>query len=190
MKTTITDWCFFLLPALLYIAIQILLISVGVSENSVSLLIMPFVIFFFLKRRVYDDVHIKLAAKDFLLILLIVCAVTISTLCATMKGSGDMMSDASAMGIMAAAIAAPVNEEIIYRGIMYVYGRKIFGAGFSALITSLLFAVGHGEFPMILLAFCFGISLCFLYQKYKSILMAIGVHVAVNSALTIGYMFA
>jgi membrane protease YdiL (CAAX protease family) len=91
----------------------------------------------------------------------------------------------------AAAIAAPVVEEIFFRGLLYRSLRNRMGILPASVTASILFAAGHTQYPLSLLpdvAF-FGVAACLLYEHTGSLLPGIAMHSyidasAFNSSLT------
>ncbi|MDD6373959.1 MAG: CPBP family glutamic-type intramembrane protease [Bifidobacteriaceae bacterium] len=80
---------------------------------------------------------------------------------------------------------APVAEELLFRGVIYGFGRRL--SVVAAFIWSaLVFGAGHfdsdnpGLFPMALL---FGFSQCFVYEMTGRVWVGIIVHVFCNSTI-------
>jgi membrane protease YdiL (CAAX protease family) len=91
----------------------------------------------------------------------------------------------------AAAVAAPVVEEIFFRGLLYRSLRNRMGVAPAAVIASALFGLGHTQYPLLArpeVAF-FGVAACLLYEHTGSLLPGIAMHSyidasAFNSSLT------
>ncbi len=101
--------------------------------------------------------------------------------------------------IFAAVILAPVGEEILCRGIVLYYGRRM-AAGIGSERTSfwianvlqaLLFGIMHGNFVQGTYAFVLGMGLGLLYRRYNSLYPAMLCHFAINflSTFVMGYLF-
>ncbi len=101
--------------------------------------------------------------------------------------------------ILAAVILAPVGEEILCRGIVLYYGRRM-AAGIGSERTSfwianvlqaLLFGIMHGNFVQGTYAFVLGMGLGLLYRRYNSLYPAMLCHFAINflSTFVMGYLF-
>ena len=81
--------------------------------------------------------------------------------------------------LISIVIIAPILEEIIFRRIVFKRLNMKFSFIFSAIISSLIFGIGH-EFLGILGAIVFGVACCLLYIKYNNLLVPIAVHVVNN----------
>lgn len=78
-------------------------------------------------------------------------------------------------------IAGPVNEESIYRGCTYEQGKKFLGAKWSACLSALLFAAGHGSLTQALVAFAAGLVFAFSLEKTRLIEVPMGLHCVFNA---------
>jgi uncharacterized protein len=83
--------------------------------------------------------------------------------------------------ITTVAIAAPILEEILFRGIILHGFLKNYGASFSIAFSSLLFALIHGNVAQGLGAFLMGLFMGWLYWKTKSLYLPILLHFINNS---------
>ncbi|MDP3851067.1 MAG: type II CAAX endopeptidase family protein [Luteolibacter sp.] len=100
--------------------------------------------------------------------------------------------DPQVLGLMAfaAVIAAPLCEEIVFRGYFYPVLKKFAGVRAAALSSSLVFAAAHGNLAALLPLFIFGGVLVFLYEKTGSLWAPIGAHFCFNSATVVLQMAA
>lgn len=92
--------------------------------------------------------------------------------------------------IVVTSIIGPILEEIIFRKIIFrvIYRRTNFLIG--ALVSSLLFAIVHGEPEHILLYASMGLTFAYLYVKTNRIIVPIFAHTAMNSfVVTIQLMY-
>lgn len=91
--------------------------------------------------------------------------------------------------ILALCIAAPVAEEIIFRGVMYrrllEYTDKVTAVIFSAAV----FGIYHGNLVQGIYALILGVLLCFVYDSCKSLMAPILVHIMCNTAALIMMYF-
>ena len=83
--------------------------------------------------------------------------------------------------IFAAVIAAPLCEEIVFRGYLYPVLKKYSGILPAALCSSLVFAAAHGSLITLLPFIIFGGVLVFLYEKTGSIWAPIAAHFCFNA---------
>ena len=101
--------------------------------------------------------------------------------------------------IIAAVLLAPIGEELLCRGIIMHYGKKM-AAGIGSekvsfwianVLQALLFGIMHGNFVQGTYAFILGMGLGLLCHRYKSLYPAMLCHFAVNflSTYVMGYLF-
>lgn len=92
--------------------------------------------------------------------------------------------DFTTVALMAfsAAIVAPLAEEVIFRGYLYPVAKHFAGPWVAGLFTSLIFAAGHGNVPLMLPLFLLGILMTWAYEKTGSLWAAISIHFFFNSA--------
>ena len=93
------------------------------------------------------------------------------------------------MGI-AAIVAAPVCEEIVFRGYVYPAMKYFSGPWVAGICTSLIFTAAHCNLAALLPLFIFGGLLAFVYEKTGSIWAPIAVHCAFNSATVVTQLLA
>jgi membrane protease YdiL (CAAX protease family) len=82
--------------------------------------------------------------------------------------------------IVAAVIAAPLCEEIVFRGYFYPVLKRTAGTWAAAFSSALVFAAAHGSLTALLPLFLFGLVLVFVYEKTGSIWAPIAVHFCFN----------
>lgn len=97
-----------------------------------------------------------------------------------LRESGDAMI----VGLMAfsAVLLAPVAEEIIFRGYLYPVAKKFSNVRIGMLFSALVFAVGHGNAPLLLPLFLLGMILAAAYEWTGSLWASISVHLCFNAA--------
>ena len=93
-------------------------------------------------------------------------------------------TDPRVLGLMAfaAVIAAPLCEEIVFRGYVYPAAKKFAGPWVAGICSALIFAAAHGSLAALLPLFVFGCVLAFLYEKTGSLWAPIAVHALFNGA--------
>lgn len=91
------------------------------------------------------------------------------------------------LGLMgfAAMVAAPLCEEMVFRGYFYPVLKKFGGAWPAGICSALVFACAHGNLTALLPLFIFGGLLVFIYEKTGSLWAPIAVHFCFNSATVI-----
>lgn len=95
--------------------------------------------------------------------------------------------DPLVLGLMAGAavLAAPLCEEIVFRGYFYPVLKRFAGVWPAAVASSLVFACAHGSLTAALPLFLFGVLLVFLYEKTGSLWAPIAVHFCFNGATVV-----
>jgi len=86
---------------------------------------------------------------------------------------------------IAALVAAPVCEEVIFRGYCYAVLKKYAGAGTSMVTTSLVFACAHGNLASALPLFLLGLLLVWAYEKTRSLWAPVAIHFLFNTATVV-----
>ncbi len=74
--------------------------------------------------------------------------------------SGRLLIQIFSMGVF-----VPLTEELIFRGLLYRRMRELLSAGQSVILSSLLFAVYHGNVIQMVFAFPMAVTLTLLYEK-------------------------
>lgn len=92
--------------------------------------------------------------------------------------------------LLAVFVAAPIGEELLFRGLMQKYIKTFFGkvftkgvAGFTVLTQALLFALYHGNIVQGIYAFVMGIFLGALALRFGSLIPGILFHMAINISI-------
>ena len=82
---------------------------------------------------------------------------------------------------IASAICSPVLEELLFRGLLYGRMRR-FGWKFasSAIVTGLIFASLHSNIMQAVYAFLIGTLFCYVFEKSKSIVAPVVMHLSAN----------
>ena len=93
--------------------------------------------------------------------------------------------DENALGMalfgITAVIAAPLAEEIFFRGFLFQGLGKRLKFAWAAIISAAIFAIGHFSLSGLVPIFILGLMLAWLFNKTKSIWPCIIVHAAYNS---------
>lgn len=92
------------------------------------------------------------------------------------------------IAIIVIIIVAPVIEEFIFRGCIQNFLRRKIGAKASIIVTALFFAFMHfsisqkaSNFPLITSLFAFSLYLGFIYEKTRSLISPIVLHLTFNA---------
>ncbi|MFB6345627.1 MAG: lysostaphin resistance A-like protein [bacterium] len=78
-------------------------------------------------------------------------------------------------------LAAPLIEELFFRGILYRSLRSIAGPKISALAAAFVFSLVHFEFQFFFPLLVLGLLLCLIYEKSGSIKVVITMHFLQNT---------
>ena len=90
--------------------------------------------------------------------------------------------------LVAAGIVAPIVEEMIFRGLIYKRVKEFSNVKAAAILSALLFGVFHGNWVQAPYAIILGLAFVFVYEKYKSIIAPILLHMSANiSSVVISY---
>lgn len=90
--------------------------------------------------------------------------------------------DLAVIGLMAVAavIAAPLCEEIVFRGYLYAAAKKFAGPWMAGICSAMVFAAAHGSLAALLPLFIFGCVLVLLYEMTGSIWAPVAAHFCFN----------
>lgn len=90
------------------------------------------------------------------------------------------------LGALAVVVAAPIGEEIFFRGFLFGSLRRRFGFWVSGAISGAVFAAVH-VLPLLMpLMFVVGLGLALIYERRGSLVASMAAHAAFNS---IGFTF-
>jgi membrane protease YdiL (CAAX protease family) len=101
-------------------------------------------------------------------------------------------NDPLVLGLMAfaAVIAAPLCEEIVFRGYFYPVMKRFAGAWPAAICSAIVFSAAHGSLTAFLPLMLFGGLLVLIYEKTGSLWAPIAVHFCFNGATVVIQMAA
>lgn len=104
--------------------------------------------------------------------------------------SDSIMSLSPALIILTTVIIIPVVEELVFRGFIYKTLSIIINKYIAIVISSLIFALAHGNISQGLYAFFVGIVFCFIYENLNNIIYTIFLHSVMNfsSIFIVNYM--
>jgi uncharacterized protein len=89
------------------------------------------------------------------------------------------------LAIIVSSVIGPILEEIVFRKIIFGSLHKRLNFFFSALISSVIFALAHMEPQHLILYSAMGFTFAFLYVKTKHIMVPIFAHVAMNTLVVV-----
>lgn len=94
--------------------------------------------------------------------------------------SGMLMGELTVTSIIYTVIAAPIVEEIIFRGLILSRLRKAMPVPIAIIISSLFFALAHGQLLWMAYAFILGCVLAIVDVKTDTIATSVIVHMLFN----------
>jgi membrane protease YdiL (CAAX protease family) len=84
------------------------------------------------------------------------------------------------VAVIAVIVAAPLGEEVFFRGMLFGSLRGRIGFARAAALSSLVFALVHVQPPLVILMFFVGLGLAFAYERRGSLVAPIAAHAAFN----------
>jgi len=87
--------------------------------------------------------------------------------------------------LLLGSIVVPLQEEILFRGLVYPPLRQTYGRGVGILLTALFFGLMHFDFIRFLVLVVGGLLLTLLYEKTRSLWSAIITHGVWNILMTV-----
>lgn len=97
---------------------------------------------------------------------------------------------AFAANFVVVAVAAPIVEELTYRGLGFAAVRQFFGAGAAVVVTALAFGLAHGLVIALPVLTIFGLILGWLRLRTQSLYPPIILHAIFNGAALIASVAA
>ena len=85
--------------------------------------------------------------------------------------------------LVAAAIVAPVAEEVVFRGLLYSWLRRYLGAAASIALNAIIFAFAHGIVVLVPALLVNGAILAFMYERSRSLWPSIIAHGMFNAMM-------
>jgi membrane protease YdiL (CAAX protease family) len=90
---------------------------------------------------------------------------------------------------VAAAIVAPLVEEIFFRGFLFQGFRKRYGWMPALLLSSFIFAAAHLDLASLIPTFILGVILTYMYHRSNSLWPGIIFHFLINATSTLAVYF-
>lgn len=162
--------------------------------NILVITIIPILIFIYFNKKKFKEIFTKVSSGmwwRYLLITPVLWSVVTylnSRINIILEKLGiDMIeqlpptkeTSAIIMGLLLTCVAAPLMEEIFYRGIV-LHLLKGYGNGAAIVITALLFALAHGSVSVFVSPLVFGLVLGYITIREGSVLPAIFMHFGCN----------
>ena len=84
------------------------------------------------------------------------------------------------LSVLAQVVAAPLAEELIFRGVIFSRLKRAMPVWAAAVASSIMFGLVHGQLLWAAYAFLLGILFCAVVVKTGSLLTAVVLHMAFN----------
>lgn len=84
------------------------------------------------------------------------------------------------MEIVSAVIAAPILEELFFRGMIYKRLQDMINVKAAVIVSALFFGAFHGNLVQFVYAFIIGLMLASVYEKFKTIWAPVIFHIGAN----------
>jgi len=102
---------------------------------------------------------------------------------------GGAPPEVAAVALLAGLLAAPVGEELFFRGFLQSWLRPRFGPKLAIVITAVLFGLMHVGLPHNVLPLTvLGLMLGYLYERSGSLLVPVTLHFAFNAIPTVALL--
>lgn len=85
------------------------------------------------------------------------------------------------LGLLLYAVAAPLAEEVLFRGIIYNSLRLAVKPGLAAVTAAVFFGIYHGNFVQGLYGFLMGLLMIYGYEYFGKFRIPILMHVGINT---------
>lgn len=97
------------------------------------------------------------------------------------ESSSVLDTENGILTMIGTAIAAPIIEEVIFRGLIFDRLKKGMPVVLAGIISAVAFGLAHGQIIWICYAGILGLILAYVYHKTGSIKATIAIHMAYNS---------
>lgn len=87
--------------------------------------------------------------------------------------------------LILAGVAAPIAEEVVFRGLLYGWLRRHLGVALGAGLSAFAFAVAHGIVILIPALFVVGVIAALMYERSRSLWPPIILHATFNTIMTV-----
>lgn len=94
--------------------------------------------------------------------------------------SSEGLGSTGLVAVISTVIAAPVVEELVFRGLVYTRLRRAMPPVVAALLSSAVFGALHGQIIWMAYAFVLALVMCAVFERTGSILSTMVLHSAFN----------
>ncbi|MDR0986086.1 MAG: CPBP family intramembrane metalloprotease [Ruminococcus sp.] len=175
---------------------QMLLISIITGFLSIGVML-PLFIRDIKKRGLYEKKPAKTGVLPYIFMALTVAGYSLFFLSlinltslhqifSSMLTNDQMVSGQNPLLVfLLLSVITPIMEEFFFRGLIFKRLRGMMSFVPAAIIASIIFGIGHGSLPQIIYTFCLSLGLCYIYEKYGSILVTMFTHFVLNAIVFI-----
>ena len=148
--------------------------------------ILNLIIFLPILKKAYKKEEInyqeKIKHPYKIIILAVILAMILNTLLylIKIKLNVDMEFNTNIFVLINTVIIGPILEEYLFRGIVYNKYLKLYGQKKALYITTIIFAIMHGNILSIIYTFIMGFIINKIYIKEKNIKAPILYHITIN----------
>lgn len=101
------------------------------------------------------------------------------------ESASGLFTQSAILAIMGNIFAAPIIEEVFFRGLLFDRLKKAMPVGLAMIISSVVFGLMHGQVIWVCYATVVGLFLSYIYHKSGSILPTIAAHMFLNGTSTL-----
>ncbi len=105
---------------------------------------------------------------------------------ASYSDAASFLNESSVLSWLTIVIAAPLVEEITFRGLFYTRLRRGMPMLAAMLLSAWVFGMIHGSILWVIIASCVGFLLVWIYEKMQSLTACILFHIAFNLSGQLG----
>lgn len=89
-------------------------------------------------------------------------------------------SVAFGIGIVLYGLAAPLVEEVVFRGVIYNRLRRFYGSVIGMVVSGIFFGIFHGNLVQGVYGACMGILIAYVYERQGSFFFPVLFHAVAN----------
>jgi len=134
----------------------------------------------FNKRKVLPLILLGVATAFFVSCVLSLLPLPESLMESYMESAQGLMSGSLPIMILSTVIVAPIVEEVVFRGLIFSRLKKSMNVWVAIVISSLFFALMHGQLLWMIYAFFLGVLLAIIAEHLNTIGASIILHMAFN----------
>lgn len=177
--------------------------NINISPNKTALLIfsgdifiiiiMCFILFYFKNLRIHQEFKLKLFPIKKLLVILplgigiaiffsIFANLILRMMSIPMSYNVKIQTQMNSIyAYLVIILIGPIAEELVFRGFLFNYLDKKVNRVYAIILSSIVFAISHGDYRQGLYVIFLGIGLALIYIYTDSILGNILLHIIANS---------